>query len=248
MNQKLKLATAFACGAIFFSGISYAADSDLLAKIVDYKISVNGSEKKLENKPVLINESTYLPLRELAELIGYEVGWNNGEIALNSKKVAAPKYEVLNMLVYPLKIYINGEYNKETQYLGEYSGDFLKDKDGVIYCRFDKASSLILIAAGETTNNQQFKTIDYSKRDSYYTLTTKYTNDTEKYEEAIFYNKDHTKKYEASGNKDDPRGAKITFGGTAAVIPVNKLMQELGYKLKVTVDDAKQEVVIDVVY
>ncbi len=43
------------------------------------KAYVNGEEKILDVPPMLIDESTYAPLRFVAESLGYSVGWDNRE-------------------------------------------------------------------------------------------------------------------------------------------------------------------------
>src|SRR5690606_33069687 len=83
MRQKLKLAIAFLCGALFFSGISYAANT-LTARIVDYKIIVNGQEKTLSEKPVLINNRVYLPVRDIGTITGYTVDYKNRVVTLSN--------------------------------------------------------------------------------------------------------------------------------------------------------------------
>lgn len=83
MKQNLKLLIAFLCGAIFFSGISYAANT-LTATVVDLKILVNGQEKVLSEKPVVINNRTYLPVRDIGTITGYEVAYEKGVVSLNN--------------------------------------------------------------------------------------------------------------------------------------------------------------------
>ncbi|MCE5172052.1 copper amine oxidase N-terminal domain-containing protein [Paenibacillus profundus] len=80
-----KLVTGFICGAIFFSGIAFAA-SNFTAKVEEHKIYINGQEKALSDKPVSIEGNLYLPVRELADAIGYRVAFENGDIKLTSKK------------------------------------------------------------------------------------------------------------------------------------------------------------------
>jgi len=83
MNQKLKLLTAFLCGAVFFSGVSYAA-SNLTATVTSLKIVVNGQEKTLSEKPVVINNKTYLPVRDIGTITGYRVDYKGGVVSLDS--------------------------------------------------------------------------------------------------------------------------------------------------------------------
>ncbi|MBN3523024.1 stalk domain-containing protein [Paenibacillus apiarius] len=80
-----KLVTGFICGAIFFSGIAFAA-SNFTAKAEEYKIYINGQEKALSDKPVSIEGKLYLPIRELADAVGYRVAFEKGGIRLESKK------------------------------------------------------------------------------------------------------------------------------------------------------------------
>lgn len=85
MKQKFKLVTAFMCGAIFFSGVSYAA-TELKAKQTNYKIQLNSQDLNGVKSPISVEGSTYLPIRSLAESLGYEVSFNNGVIDLSDKK------------------------------------------------------------------------------------------------------------------------------------------------------------------
>lgn len=87
MKQKFKLLTAFMCGAVFFSGVSYAA-TELKARVTDYKLNINEVERTISNPIVSINGSSYLPVRNLSEEIGFEVQFKDNTIYLN-------KYEKL---------------------------------------------------------------------------------------------------------------------------------------------------------
>lgn len=84
MKQKLKIVTAFLCGAVFFSGISYAATGDIIAKPANFKVIVDGQEKKFNNKIVTIEGTTYLSIRDTAKAVNKEVDFKNGVISLNS--------------------------------------------------------------------------------------------------------------------------------------------------------------------
>lgn len=76
------------CGTMFFSGVSYAASGSLTATIANYKLMVNGKEQNLKNKPVVINGTTYLPLREVSQAVGYNVTLNKGNIMLDNGAAA----------------------------------------------------------------------------------------------------------------------------------------------------------------
>ncbi|MGM1044995.1 MAG: stalk domain-containing protein [Bacillota bacterium] len=80
-----KLGIGFICGAIFFTGISAFA-SNLTADNKNYKLFINDKEQVLSEKPVSMNGKVYLPVREVAEAVGYEVAFENGNIKLNSNR------------------------------------------------------------------------------------------------------------------------------------------------------------------
>ncbi|RED85188.1 stalk domain-containing protein [Cohnella phaseoli] len=68
----------FLCGAVIFSATSvFAAETILKATQVSFPIFKDGKKASLDNKPVVINGSTYLPLRELAEVLDVDVAWKN---------------------------------------------------------------------------------------------------------------------------------------------------------------------------
>jgi Copper amine oxidase N-terminal domain. len=85
MKHKMQLVVAFLCGAVFFSGISFAAN-EFIAKPVNYKIVVNGEEKILDRQPMSIENSTYLPIRTVGEAIGYKVSYSKGVVSLTNQE------------------------------------------------------------------------------------------------------------------------------------------------------------------
>lgn len=48
---------------------------ELVATVVDFKVSVNDKEVTFENPVVTIDNRTYLPLREVAETLGVDIEW-----------------------------------------------------------------------------------------------------------------------------------------------------------------------------
>jgi hypothetical protein len=84
MNQKIKIATAFLCGAIFFSGISYASTGNLVAKLTNFKVTVNGKQQKLDNNLVSIDGRTYLSTRDVAKVTGFDVAFKSGVVSLTN--------------------------------------------------------------------------------------------------------------------------------------------------------------------
>ncbi|QSF43550.1 stalk domain-containing protein [Paenibacillus tianjinensis] len=87
MKEKFKIASAFLCGALLFSGVSFAATGDFVAKTSKFKIVVNGKEQKLAKSPVTIDGSAYVPVRDVGSITGYEVGFKNGVISLDNEAV-----------------------------------------------------------------------------------------------------------------------------------------------------------------
>ncbi len=76
----------FVLGSLFFSGISYAASGEIKATLSNFIVKINGEQKTFSNNPVVINGYTYLPLRDVAEAVGYTIGFENGVISLESIK------------------------------------------------------------------------------------------------------------------------------------------------------------------
>lgn len=52
----------------------------------DMKIKIDGYEKKLENDIIVVNDLSYLPVRELAELLGFEVTWDSERNVIGIEK------------------------------------------------------------------------------------------------------------------------------------------------------------------
>lgn len=135
MKDKFKLVAAFLCGAVFFSGISYAA-TNLTATVSNLKIIVNGEEKTLAEKPVVINNRTYLPVRDIGDVTGYNVDYKSGVVSLNNTdqnstngansisddNSESPKFEFKKLPITVTSDDISVTVNSVT--LGEYSTDF----------------------------------------------------------------------------------------------------------------------------
>lgn len=52
----------------------------------DYKVKVDGAAVELKYSPIVYNGSTYIPLREAGDILGYNVSFESSTITLNSKK------------------------------------------------------------------------------------------------------------------------------------------------------------------
>lgn len=52
----------------------------------DYKVKVDGQAVSMQHAPLSYNGTTYVPLREAGEILGYNVGFNAGTISLDQKE------------------------------------------------------------------------------------------------------------------------------------------------------------------
>jgi hypothetical protein len=77
MEEKMKkIILGIIVGIVVTMSTNVLAASDLLAKYASLKFIIDGESKTLSNQPVLINGSTYLPLREIGTLLDYKVDYN----------------------------------------------------------------------------------------------------------------------------------------------------------------------------
>jgi hypothetical protein len=111
---------------------------EYIMKITDYKIVLNGNEKKFVNPIVNINGNTYIAIREIAEALDYNVIWNQEEQSVN--------------LVYKDTELVKYRDNEKYGYMDEY---------GNIVCKaqFDFAGDFIngIARVGISDNNASSK-------------------------------------------------------------------------------------------
>lgn len=64
------------------------SSQEFLAQVINYNVIVDGSKKEFKNPIVIINDSTYIPLREVAETLDMTVDWNETDqtITINHLK------------------------------------------------------------------------------------------------------------------------------------------------------------------
>ena len=69
----------------------------VMTEMTNFKLMVDGYEKQLENKIVVIDGVSYLPLRETAEILGFEVKWDEktATVFITSKKDKREKEDFL---------------------------------------------------------------------------------------------------------------------------------------------------------
>lgn len=83
-------------GTVFAGGIT--------ASFVDFNFKINGEAVKMENSPLTYGGKSYLPVRELAGLLGYEVNYDDrtNTIELDSK-ISPTNQGVFDKATKPLK-------------------------------------------------------------------------------------------------------------------------------------------------
>ena len=108
MKKKLAI-FGFIAAITLITMVSASNIEPLTAYVAQFRVFVNGDEQNFENPIVTINGRTYIPLRELGEVLGMDVGWDgeNHEINISSSQ----------MLTFPID---NDEY--KTLYRFERNG------------------------------------------------------------------------------------------------------------------------------
>ena len=87
MKNIRTLVVGMVAGAILATaGSAYGATA--LEKVTalvrpDYSVKVDGEKVSMKNAPLTYNGTTYIPLREAGEILGYDVGFNAGTITLD---------------------------------------------------------------------------------------------------------------------------------------------------------------------
>ena len=80
MKKKFILICCLIMCSILFAIVGFAfSQNQYTADVVDFKIVINSKEHKFTQPIVTIDNSTYLPVRELFEKLGYDVDWENTE-------------------------------------------------------------------------------------------------------------------------------------------------------------------------
>ena len=63
----------------------YRGDNTVELTINSEKAYINGEEYILDAVPVIINSRTFLPVRFISEGLGFDVGWNEGQITITAQ-------------------------------------------------------------------------------------------------------------------------------------------------------------------
>jgi len=162
MKQNLKLLTAFLCGAVFFSGISFAATGELKALVSDYKVKLQGSIIKTKSKIITISGEHYIAAKDVATLTGKQLTIDKNSKTIRFDEVkknvttvkpddSASNFKInipdaaLNKIIRKMINKPNGEifYNDIKNITGIYQeGDGIKSLEGLQY--FKKVKELQL--------------------------------------------------------------------------------------------------------
>ncbi|AKL96608.1 copper amine oxidase [Clostridium aceticum] len=68
-----KFVAGLLTGLILATGITSFASSEVIAQFASFNFLVNGQQKTIEARPVTINGSSYLPVKDVANMLGYDV-------------------------------------------------------------------------------------------------------------------------------------------------------------------------------
>jgi len=71
------------------TAVSASNAESLAAYVAQFRVFVNGEERTFENPIVTINDRTYIPLREISEVLGMDVEWDgeNRKIIINNSQL-----------------------------------------------------------------------------------------------------------------------------------------------------------------
>lgn len=106
-----KFLLGFLVGSLIFGTTTALASEEVKAYFTNYKLSVNGRNVNLNNKIVTINGSSYLPLKDVSNVLGYKVEWDgySKTVGLSNNGIqyfsGYPSYEFKRM---PLSLFSQG--------------------------------------------------------------------------------------------------------------------------------------------
>lgn len=85
----MKKSKSFIIGLIvglMLTTVTFASSEYIQVMFTDFNFVINGRQQKLETKPLLYNGTSYLPVREISNLLGYDITYkaDTKTIVLNS--------------------------------------------------------------------------------------------------------------------------------------------------------------------
>lgn len=94
MIQIKKLISGFIAGVLIMIGGSVIASSDAVGAVfAKFNVVINGNKVELQNEPLVLNGTTYVPLRELSNLLSKDVNYEvkSRTISISDQKQTVPK-------------------------------------------------------------------------------------------------------------------------------------------------------------
>lgn len=82
------------------AGTALASSDYIQAKFSEFNLRVNGSEVELDNQPLVVEGTTYWPIRELSEYLGFEIDYEGSTrtIVVETEVIALPIEESLKVV------------------------------------------------------------------------------------------------------------------------------------------------------
>lgn len=86
MKKTKYLICGLIIGLLLTTGV-FASNEQIQARFAEFKLSINGEQQTLNTKPLIHNGTSYLPVREVADLLGYDVDFdkNSNTIILDNQ-------------------------------------------------------------------------------------------------------------------------------------------------------------------
>lgn len=142
--------------------IAAAAPGTVEAVITKFKIVVNGQEAQLQNSPLVVNGTTYLPVREVASLLNADLKYNgtSKSIELSTKGDDVVTQTPANTLSFRDVVeLLNKKYPDKNVglnadgvlYVGDqqYKLPYKKSDDGTLYVAVQELIDLDLISSND---------------------------------------------------------------------------------------------------
>lgn len=151
-----KMVLALALGLLIGSASTAMAADAVQAVFAKFSLKVNGELKELKTLPLLVDGTSYLPVREVAGLLGYDVGFEDGTIKLdNMPKTDKSKGDgnVNTVADEWISLIELAESNNLKAGYSEPNGFFKVSKDNITYIEFD-ASKLKENSIMEVVNSK----------------------------------------------------------------------------------------------
>lgn len=177
----MKKVIIFICALSFTMILSVFAHSinEISAQIVDFKIQVNGDEISLTNPIVVIDNKTYIPVREAAEKMEMTVEWDNKNKTISISEQKLIPFETNNIWGYKNakgEVVVQPQYVSANQFSegrglvrkargqnGQYGFVDISGKEVIpcsFYTAYDFCDGVALVSLAETTGDSRWTYID----------------------------------------------------------------------------------------